>query len=120
MYLFNVHVHGASRKSYMFHLLEGIAKMGASTVCSFLWHVVQKKFRSKRHKQIILFSDTCGGQNRNYAAFSFSAALARTLGVSVYHIFSVRRHSYSVCDKNFGSFARKMKKERALRPLAAT
>lgn len=51
----------------MYHFLGVMAKKGASSLQLL---PVPEEFKSARHKQIILFSDACGGQNQNYVVFS--------------------------------------------------
>lgn len=73
-----------------------------------------KEFRTERHKEIILFADAGGGQNRNYTVLSFSAALARTFGATVCRIFPVTGLSYSVCDRNTGSIIERVREHSKL------
>lgn len=102
---FNIGVHGATGKSYMLNFLEGRAKKGASSVCSILWHIIQREFISQSTKETILFSDACGGQSRNYTVFSVSAALARTFRVAHFSrygtfLLRVRRERQFDCTEN--------------------
>lgn len=115
MCLFNIHVHGASGKSYMFHFLQGMAKKGASTVCSFFGYVIQKEFRNERHKHIILLSGACGGQNRNciQCFFFFCCTCKNLWRPCLPHVFS-QGHSYSMCDRNLCWFAQKVKKKESI------
>lgn len=109
LYLFNVHIHN-SDKSYMYPYLEGIAKKGANTVCSFLHHSIQREFDPLVNSKIILFSDAASGQNRNYTVLTFLTMLSIELNVEIWHVFPVRGHSYCQCDRNFGTYAQKKKK----------
>ncbi|XP_033218330.1 uncharacterized protein LOC117173797 [Belonocnema kinseyi] len=109
LYLFNVHVF-TSKNSYMFPFLEGSAKKGANTVCSFIQHVIEKEFDDRRFTKIVLFSDASGEQNRNYTVFAFFLTLCIDLNIEIWHIFPVRCHSYYQCDRNFGLYSQKKKK----------
>lgn len=109
LYLFNVHVF-SSNNSYMFPFLEGTAKKGANTVCSFLKYVVEREFNESNCSKIVLFSDAASGQNRNYTVLSFLLILSAYLNVKIEHIFPVRGHSYCQCDRNFGMYSKKKKK----------
>lgn len=109
LYLCNVHVHGIGA-SYMFFYMEGVAKKGANSVCAFLKHAIDRCFDKQRHKKIVLLSDACGGQNRNYTVFSFCAILAASVHVPVIQVFPVRGHSFSTCDRNFGTYAKVLKR----------
>lgn len=106
--LFNIHIHN-SKKSYMFYFLEGEFKKGANSVCSFLYFVFKEVINSKTN-QIIIFSDACGGQNRNYILVNFLLFCSIYYKIKIIQIFPVRGHSYCVCDRNFGIFSKKLKK----------
>ena len=81
----------------MYSILEGSTKKGA-------------KFDNIQHKKIVLFSDACGGQNKNYTVFAYLPTLSMQLDVDIWHVFSVRGHSYCQCDRNFGMYSQKKKK----------
>lgn len=110
LYLFNVHVFNCSN-SYMFPFLEGSAKKGANTVCSFVDSTIEREYDKNIHKKIVLFSDAASGQNRNYTVFAFSSALSVKHNVEIWHVFPVRGHSYCQCDRNFGLYSQKKKKK---------
>lgn len=57
-----------------------------------------------------MFSDACGGQNRNYLLMMFLSLTSFTWQVEIQHIFPVRKHSYCQCDRNFGTYANKRKR----------
>lgn len=109
MYLFNVHNH-VTNNSYMYPYLEGHAKKGANTICSFLQHAIDHEFDQSCYSKIILFSDAAGVQNLNYTVFTYLALLSSALNVEITHILPVRGHSYCQCDRNFGLYAEKRKK----------
>ncbi|GBN99006.1 hypothetical protein AVEN_24976-1 [Araneus ventricosus] len=90
--------------------MEGVAKKGANTVCSFLYHVIKMNFDDEKHERIILFSDACSGQNRNYMVFHFLCMLCRYLNVQIVHLFPVRGHSYCQCDRNSGNYSQRLKR----------
>lgn len=108
LYVFNVHVHN-NNNSYIFHFLEGTLKKGANAVCNFVKYVIEKEFQQKHYEKIFLYSDAAGGQNRNYLIVLFLSMLAVKYQTEIHHLFPVRGHSYSQCDRNFGLYGKKKK-----------
>ena len=63
-------------------------------------------------KELHVFSDACGGQNRNNALVRFLLALASTGRFQkIDQYFPVRGHSFSQCDRNFGTAKRKIRRK---------
>jgi hypothetical protein len=62
-------------------------------------------------ENICLFSDACGGQNRNWTVIRYTLYLAILLQIKIIHIFPVRGHSYNICDSNFASIGKEFKKK---------
>lgn len=93
----------------MFITPEGVVKKGANTVCNFVWYVIKKEFDPASHKKIVLMSDACGGQNRNYMVLRFFASVAAKLNVEIDYLYPVRGHSFNQCDRNFGLYTTKKK-----------
>lgn len=94
---------------YLWH--EAIASKGQQEVTSCLiYHL--KNFIPSHCKEIILFSDSCGGQNRNIKT---SAMLSHYLEksenlLSITQYFFRPGHSYNVCDRKFAIIEKKRKK----------
>ena len=108
LYNFNVHVHN-TEKSYMFLSPEGLHKKGGSSVCNFVLYVIEREFDSKKYSKIYLFSDACGGQNRNYMVVRFFSSLSAHLKTEIVYLYPVRGHSFNQCDRNFGMYTQKKK-----------
>lgn len=108
VYVLNIHCHNDD-KSYLFWYLETESRKNSNSVVSLLYFVICRLIKPHT-KQIVLLSDSCGGQNKNILMVQFSLWIARTFNVSVVHIFPVRGHSYNVCDRNFGSYSRQLRK----------
>ena len=116
--VFNVHVYNSKRtinkndkdNSYVLFMLEGLAKKGANTVLNFVYNVIMKEFDPRIHKKIVLLSDGCGGQNKNYLFMQFFLSLSKKLSVSIEHVFPVVGHSFNQCDRNFGMCSKIVKK----------
>lgn len=84
---------------YLYH--EGIAKKGSNEVRTFLWDYIRNCI-PPRVKKLHLYSDNCGGQNKNFTAIAFLSAL-RDSGRfdEIRHLFPVRGHSFMPCDRDF-------------------
>lgn len=108
MYVFNVHVHN-NNNSYMFLIPEGLYKKGANTVCNFVYHVIKNELDPEKYVKVNLFSDACGGQNRNFMVVRFFSSLSENVGVPIDYLFPVRGHSFNKCDQNFGVYSKKKK-----------
>jgi hypothetical protein len=93
----------------MFYFLEGEFKKGANTICSFL-HYILKELINNETRQIIIFSDAFGGQNRNYIVLNFLLFISVFYKIKIIQVFPFRGHSYCVCDRNFEVFSKKLKK----------
>lgn len=110
LYVFNVHIHGPSQRSYMYTFMEGFVKKGSNSVSNMVLHAIEQEFQFDCYNKIHLFSDSCGGQNKNYALVKLLSLLARHLQVEIDHLYPVRGHSYNQCDRNFGMYGQKKKK----------
>lgn len=108
LYVFCIHdVKTGSANFYTYP--EGVAKRGPDEVCSLLWLKIQDM--SPTIKTLHIFSDACGGQNRNNTLVRFLLALV-SLGRfdTIHQYFPVRGHSFLQCDRNFGTAKRKIRK----------
>lgn len=108
LYVFCVHnIKTGSADFYVYP--EGEAKRGPDEVCSMLWLNIQNM--SPDIKELHVFSDACGGQNRNNTLVRFFLALVATGRFSkIYQYFPVRGHSFLQCDRNFGTAKRKIRR----------
>lgn len=109
--IFNIHVfNDNNERSYMFLSIEGYFKKGGNTTSNFLLYVIEKEFALSYYNKIYLFSDSCGGQDKNYMLFTFLILLSIYLQVEIVHLYPVRGHSYCQCDRNFGCYGSKKKR----------
>lgn len=109
-HVFNVHVFGSHKRSYMFFFMEGNLKKGANSVCNFIYDAIIRELKCDSFNKIYLFSDCCGGQNKNYLMMSFLSMVSTQLEMEIHHVYPVRGHSYCSCDRNFGMYGQKKKK----------
>lgn len=96
------------KRIYLYH--EGIAKKSPNEVCSFVWHYLQNNI-PKTAKKLYVFSDGCGGQNRNHTVVRFLHSLvSEGQYEKIYQYFPVRGHSFLPCDSTFGVIKRFLKR----------
>lgn len=114
LYLFNLHVHNnKSKDTYFYHFIEGEFRKGSDSVASFIYDFLIK-IDLDFYEQIVIFSDACGGQNRNYLIMKFLCLMAIQFKKTILQVFPVRGHSYNVCDRNFANISKKVKKMQAI------
>lgn len=105
---------------YIWH--EGIASKGPQEIASCLiYHCTH--FLPKECKQLDLYSDSCGGQNRNIKTsvmLSHFLEKSQHLQTVIQHLqtiiqhFYVPGHSNNVCDRKFAIIEKKEKEQRSL------
>lgn len=90
-------------KGYMYMWSEDIASRGADEIGSCLFEHI-RNFSPQNAEKIILYSGSCGGQNRNIKMTMLLKKLLTSL-VNVNTIvqkFFISGHSYNSCDRCFG------------------
>lgn len=93
---------------HLYH--EGIGKRGPNEVCTFLNDYITNNV-PRTAKELHLFSDATGGQNRNHTMIRFLMTLVSTGRFKkVIQYYPVRGHSFLPCDRNFGVIKRHIKK----------
>ncbi|PSN53375.1 hypothetical protein C0J52_03822 [Blattella germanica] len=107
--VFNVHdLRSGRARFYLYH--EGIARKSPDEVCSFLFDYINENV-GQHVKHLYLFSDSCGGQNKNHAMVRFCLMLvAQGRFQFITHYFPIRGHSYLPCDRDFSMVKRKIRK----------
>lgn len=93
----------ATGKAHMYVWHEGLASRGPQEIGSCIMHYVRTYVKTP---VLVLYSDQCGGQNRNIKM----AAICTYMAVSnvfsprvIHHKFLVSGHSYLPCDRDFGT-----------------
>lgn len=99
-FVFGVHNEGNDAAT-MYCYDETVAKKGQNDVASLLFHFLRN--HDLTTKNLILLSDGCAGQNKNYALMRFLYMLVHCLRMfqSIIHIFPVRGHSFLSNDRDF-------------------
>lgn len=101
--MFNIHVLSTG-DSYFYGYDETVAGKGANEVSSFLFHFVMCKL-DPAVKELDIFCDSCGGQNKNWTLFRMVHYLVHHVRrlVKVKMHFPIRGHSYLECDRNMSN-----------------
>lgn len=114
--LFNLGVHDAKTDRGFFHVwLETCAGRRAQEVTSCLIKFLDTELNPNA-VELIAWADTCGGQNRNHLLclmLHFFLAKQKTLKVIKIR-FLQSGHSFNVCDRDFASVERKIKKAQTI------
>jgi hypothetical protein len=99
-YIFGIH-DLATNEAAMYTYHEGQAKKGANEVTFMLLHYLNNRALPSRN--LVLFSDGCPGQNKNYVMLHFLYMLVHCLKIfdTVNYIFPMRGHSYHQMTRTF-------------------
>lgn len=103
MYVYNLGIHelGEEEKAFMYVWDETTASRGAQEIGSCIRKHILKN--AKNARQIIAYSDACGGQNRNFKQCLFWLKLLADTDIqTVDHKFMVSDHSFLPNDREFG------------------
>ncbi|XP_063216697.1 uncharacterized protein LOC134527714 [Bacillus rossius redtenbacheri] len=93
---------------FLYH--EGQANKGPNETCSFLHKYISDNV-PPCVKELHLYSDACGGQNKNNCMVRFLLSLTDTNRFDIIiHRFPIRGHSYLACDRDFALVKRVLKK----------
>ena len=111
LYTFDVHDLGAN-KVYLYSYDETVANKGSNDVVSLLNHYIET-FVKPEATELLLFCDSCAGQNKNWTMFRYIYSLVhvRKRFQKVLISFPIRGHSYMECDKDTGLINQKFKAE---------
>ena len=110
LWIYNTGIHTLhDGRGYMMVWTEGTGKRGSAEVCSLILQFL--KMRDLSHiKNIVTFSDCCGGQNRNKGIMSFFMYACRVFGFDSWqHYYLEPGHSYLPNDSDFGQISKNSK-----------
>lgn len=110
LYVFGVHNDGKNTAT-MFSYDETIGRKGQNEVASLLFQYFRSNDVSTTN--LILVSDGCAGQNKNYVLMKFLYLLVHGLHMfkSITHVFPIRGHSFLSCDQDFSLIEKHKKTE---------
>ena len=108
LYVFGIHC-SVDNSASMYCWDETVAKKGANEVISCLNNYFSGV--DKGVDTLFLYSDGCGGQNKNKYVVMYLYSLVK-LGryKKIRHIFPIRGHSFLPCDRDFGITEKKKRK----------
>lgn len=100
LYVFGVHNDGGNTAT-MFTYDETVGRKGQNEVASLLFKYLRSNDVTTAN--LILISDGCAGQNKNYVLMKFLYLLVHGLHMfkSITHVFPIRGHSFLSCDQDF-------------------
>lgn len=107
-YCFGIHNMG-NNDAYMFLWDESVASRGPQEIGSCILYFL-KRFVTTEH--LIMYSDQCGGQNRNIKLSVLCQYIVSSPEYTVKkidHKFLVSGHSYLPCDQDFGLIEKQKK-----------
>lgn len=61
-------------------------------------------------KRVRLFSDSCGGQNKNFSNLAMMSAFSAETKIDITYFFPVRGHSYLPADRAFGRVEQRLRR----------
>lgn len=106
---YNFCVHDeTNNRTYMYVWHEALASRGPQEITSCLIYHFEK-YIPESCTEIVLYSDSCGGQNRNIkTSLMLSHLLDRSRNITtIAQFFFLSGHSYNVCDRKFSIIERK-------------
>lgn len=100
LYVFGVHNDG-NNNATMFSYDETVGRKWQNEVASLLFQYLRSN--DVTTKNLILISDGCAGQNKNYVLMKFLYLLVHGLHMfeNITYIFPIRGHSFLSCDQDF-------------------
>lgn len=115
LWMYNFCIHsGTTGISHFYMYDETLARRGPSEVVSFLHHYLDH-YLSPDVRKLYLFSDNCGGQNKNKTMMQFLYTLTRSgYFDKVVHKFPEPGHSFLPCDRCFGLIEKKKRQREHL------
>lgn len=98
---YNLGIHDCvSGKGHMFMWTEATAKRGSSEIASILLKYIKSKPALPDH--LVVFTDNCGGQNKNWLVMALWIQLVREkVFKTIEHRFMVSGHSHLPSDRDF-------------------
>ena len=107
LWTYNLGIHDGRTGSACMHTWhEGIASRGSNEIASCLLKHLKENVTNTEAENLVLYSDSCGGQNRNIymvCALLYIVSSADFPFTQIDHKFMVPGHSYLPNDRDFGS-----------------
>lgn len=116
LWVYNFGMHDASTGDGIMHIWdETVAKRGSSEVSSCLKATILE--RHKEARRLVLFSDSCCGQNKNKAILTLCAQLASSEHYDqIDHFYLIHGHTFLPNDRDFALIEKYKKRHHPLLP----
>ena len=106
-YNLGLHINNDDR-AFMCLWHEAIASRGASEIASCLFYIYNHGRHPPLQKNLIVWSDNCGGQNKNkIVIMAYMFMIHFGLIKSIEHKFLVPGHTFLSCDRDFALIEKK-------------
>lgn len=114
LWVYNLGIHDCvTDQAYMYMWSEDLAKRGSDEICSIIYKYIKDNNISAEH--LIVYSDNCSGQNKNWAIMSLWRQLvAEKVFKSVEHRFLVVGHTHLPSDRDFAIIEKYKKKMKSV------
>ncbi|KAK4323231.1 hypothetical protein Pmani_006062 [Petrolisthes manimaculis] len=101
-YNFGIHDLTGAARPLLYVWNEAVAKRGSCEIASCLVHYIEN-FIPRTVNKLVIFSDNCGGQNKNINVCLQLLRLVHSQRFDlIKHYFMMPGHSYMPCDQDFG------------------
>lgn len=83
---------------------------GSCEVTNCIWKWLRKEWEHRQFKQLVVFSDNCGGQNKNInVVLNYLNEIHNGTLTNIDHYYLVPGHSYMACDRAFGVIEKRIR-----------
>lgn len=109
-WMYNLGIHeGRTGKGHMFVWTENIAKRGSDEIASCVLKYITE-YSQPRGNHLIVFTDNCGGQNKNWTMVALWLHLVRSkVYQTIEHRFLVAGHTHLPSDRDFAAIEKHKK-----------
>lgn len=110
LWTYNFCIHNiCNGQAHMFMWHEGQGNRGCKEIASCIWKFI--KTLPSTVKNLILYSDNCGGQNKSHYITKFWLYVVQKTQIEkIDHKFLIVGHSFMECDQDFGIIEKAKKK----------
>ena len=117
LWVYNLGIHNCgSGDGYMCMWPENVACRGSDEVASCLWNYFQSLPTTRKH--VVAYSDSCGGQNKNFYIVCFWIyLLIKGCCETIDHKFLTPGHTYLPSDRDFALIEKKKKETEVFVPM---
>ena len=116
LWTYNLGIHDAgANKAAMMMWPETVAGRGSDEVGSCIIKFLNLHNEEIRPKKLMVYSDNCGGQNKNFSIMClWQYLIVKKYYEEVQHNFPVSGHTMMPCDRDFGDIERVLRKRQCI------